>query len=61
MRFQIEDGNRVVRSYILDVVPFCVYVLYFKSIILSVRAVPGQRDPRIIHINRVDRSDRFGI
>lgn len=61
MRLQIEDGDHVDRGYILDVVPFCIYVLYFKSVILSMREVPGQRDPRIIHVNRVDRSDRFGI
>lgn len=61
MRLQIKDGDHVDRGYILYIVPFCVNVLYFKSIILSMRYVPGQRDPRIIHVNRVDRSDRFGI
>lgn len=61
MRLQIKDGNHVGRSYILDVVSFSIYVLHFKSIVFSVRNVPGQSDPRIIYFDRLDRSDRFRI
>lgn len=61
MRLQIKDGDHVDRGYILNVVPFRIYILYFKSIVLSVRDVPGQSDPCIIYVERVDRSDRFRI
>jgi len=61
MRLQIKDGDHIDRGNILNVIPFRIYVLYFKRIILSVRNVPGQSDPRIIYVNRVDRSDRFRI
>lgn len=61
MRLEIINGDHVDRGYILDVVPFRIYVLHFESIILSVRAVPGQGDPRIIYLDRMDRSDRFRI
>jgi len=61
MRLQIKNGDHVDRGYILDVVPFRIYILYFKSIVLSVRDVPGQSDPRIIYVDRMDRSDRFRI
>lgn len=61
MRLQIKDCDHVDRGYILYVVPFRIYVLYFKSVIFSVRAVPGQSDLRIIYVDRMDRSDRFRI
>lgn len=61
MRLQIIDGNHVDRGYVLDVVSFRVNVLYFESIVLSMRRVPGQSDSRVIYVDRMDRSDRFGI
>lgn len=61
MRLQLIDGDHVDRGYILHVVPFRIYVLHFESIVLSVRDVPGQSDPRIIYLDRMDRSDRFRI
>lgn len=61
MRLQIIDGDHVDRGNILDVVLFRIYVLYLKSIILSMRDVPGQSDPRIIYVDRMDRSDWFRI